>query len=268
MKMKADSKKMFTVSVLIISFFIIYGILQPLNKESESKTDYAYTIIRKYPHDPKAFTQGLVFDNGTLYEGTGLHGRSSVRIVDLVTGNVSKMKLLPHKFFGEGITVIDDRLIQITWKSREVFVYDKISLERLDSFEISTEGWGLTHNGSHLILSDGTSTLYFLDSTTYKVVNKVTVTDNGVNITRINELEYIKGKIYANIWQTDLIAIIDPEQGNITGWIDLEGLKDQLDYSTSIDVLNGIAYDRENDRIYVTGKLWPNLFEIRLFGFQ
>ena len=267
--MKANSRKIFIVSILILSLSILHGIThKPLIEEAETKTEYSYRIINKYPHDPEAFTQGLVFDNGTLYEGTGLNGKSSVRVVDLKTGNVSKIKLLPQKYFGEGITVIDDRLIQITWRSREAFVYDKISLKRVDFFQISTEGWGLTHNGSHLIISDGTSTLYYLNSTTYNTVKKVTVTDNGKNITKINELEFINGKIYANIWQTDLIVIIDPEQGNVTGWINLEGIQEYLDHTDSIDVLNGIAYDKENDKIYVTGKLWPNLFEIRLIGFQ
>ena len=267
--MKAYSNKIYIGIILALSLFIIYGITQrPLINETETKIEYSYKIINKYPHDPEAFTQGLVFENGTLYEGTGLNGRSSVRIVDLESGNVSMIKFLPRKYFGEGITVIDDRLIQITWRSREAFVYDKISLERLDSFRISTEGWGLTHNGSHLILSDGTSTLYFLNSTTYNIVKMVTVTDNGFEVTRINELEFIEGNIFANIWQTDLIAIIEPLDGNVTGWLNLEGLQIHLDYTDSIDVLNGIAYDKEEDKIYVTGKLWPNLFEIRLISFQ
>jgi len=249
----------------LISIFIIYIITQdPLIEEDKTNLGYSYKVINTYPHDPEAFTQGLVIDNGTLYEGTGLNGKSSIRIVDLETGNVSRIKYLPFKFFGEGVTVMGEWIFQITWKSHEAFVYDKISLKMVDSFSISSEGWGLTHNGSHLILSDGTSTLYFLNSTTFNIIKKITVTDNGANITRINELEYIKGQIYGNIWQTDYIAIIDPEQGNVTGWINLEGIQNQLDYTPSIDVLNGIAYDKTSDKIYVTGKRWPNLFEIEL----
>jgi len=256
-------------SLLVLSILITYIVIQDsLVEDNEIKSEFSYKVISTYPHDPEAFTQGLVLDDGVLFEGTGLYGKSSIRVVDLETGNVSLIKNLPYSFFGEGITVIDDRIIQITWKSHIAFVYDKDTLELIDSFKLDSEGWGLTHNESHLILSDGSSILYFLNSTTYKVLGEVTVSNDGIPLTYINELEYIKGKVYANIWQTNYIAEIDPASGNITGWIDLEGIQSYLDYNKSIDVLNGIAYDSENDKIYVTGKLWPNLFQIELSRLQ
>ena len=174
------------------------------------------------------------------------------------------IKILPYRYFGEGITVIDNRIIQLTWKSHEAFVYDQETLEQVDTFNINSDGWGLTKNEKSLILSDGTSTLYFLNSMNYSVERKVFVSNNGIPIERINELEYIKGKVYANIWQTNRIVIIDPNNGNVTGWLNLDGIQEYLDYTTSIDVLNGIAYNQENDKIYITGKFWPNLFEIEL----
>lgn len=225
---------------------------------------FSFKVINKYPHDPEAFTQGLVIDKGILYESTGLNGKSSLRVVNLETGNISLIKILPYRYFGEGITVIDNRIIQLTWKSHEAFVYDQETLEQVDTFNINSDGWGLTKNEKSLILSDGTSTLYFLNSMNYSVERKVFVSNNGIPIERINELEYIKGKVYANIWQTNRIVIIDPNNGNVTGWLNLDGIQEYLDYTTSIDVLNGIAYNQENDKIYITGKFWPNLFEIEL----
>jgi glutamine cyclotransferase len=224
---------------------------------------YTYTIVHTYPHDPGAFTQGLIYENDMLYEGTGLWGRSSLRKVELETGNVLQILALSNQFFGEGITIFDDRIIQLTWQSRTGFVYDD-DFELLQTFKYPTEGWGITHDGTSLIMSDGTSTLYFWDPETFTETNRIAVYDDDGPVVRLNELEYIHGEIYANVWQTDLIARIDPQTGQVVGWIDLEGLLTLEGTNQTVDVLNGIAYDTAGDRLFVTGKLWPKLFEIEL----
>jgi len=223
---------------------------------------YSYKILNRYPHDRDAFTQGLVFDRGALFEGTGLNGRSSLRRVDLESGKVLQAHQLSPDYFGEGITVFRDRIIQLTWQSRLGFVYNRDSFQALRTFNYSTEGWGLTHDGKHLILSDGTDTLFFLDPETFAVVRQVRVRDNGAPVTRLNELEYAGGRVYANVWQTDRVAIIDPADGRLSGWIDLSGLLRAEDRVKPVDVLNGIASRGESGRLFVTGKLWPWLFEI------
>lgn len=227
---------------------------------------YSYNIVNTYPHDPDAFTQGLVFEDGALYEGTGLLGNSTLRRVELETGAVLQIYELPDQFFGEGITIYGDKIIQLTWQSNVGFVYDKNSFELLQQFNYSTEGWGITHNGTCLIMSDGTSTLHFLDPQTFEEISQVAVFANDDPVTRLNELEYVQGEIYANVWQTDRIARIEPGTGQVVGWIDLEGLLTAEDRSEPVDVLNGIAYDAEADRLFVTGKLWPKLFEIELIS--
>jgi glutamine cyclotransferase len=223
---------------------------------------YTYQIVTTYNHDENAFTQGLVFNDGILYEGTGLFGQSTLRRVELETGNVIQLYSLPDTLFGEGITIFEDKIIQLTWKSRKGFLYDKDSFELLETFEYTTEGWGITHNGSALIMSDGSAKLYFLDPKTFNIIDQVEVCDEEP-IMFLNELEYIKGKVYANIWKNDQIAIINPETGQVTGWIDLTGINDSEDQSID-GVLNGIAYDHNGDRLFVTGKLWSKLFEIKL----
>jgi glutamine cyclotransferase len=229
---------------------------------------YSFTILNSYNHDRDAFTQGLAFENGILYEGTGLHGKSSLRRVDLKTGKVLQVYRLPHEYFGEGITIFRDTIIQLTWQSNKGFVYDKNSFRVLRDFTYATEGWGITYDGRRLIMSDGTSTLYFLDANTFKVSGHIQVYDNDMPVSNLNELEYIDGQIYANVWRTDSIAMIDPHSGRVTGWIDLSGiLPPQID-DMPVDVLNGIAYDTANDRLFVTGKLWPRLFEIELLTKQ
>lgn len=229
---------------------------------------YTYRVVNSYPHDRSAFTEGLVIENGILYEGTGLRGRSTLRRVDLETGNILQTRELPAQFFGEGVTVYGDRVIQLTWQSNVGLVYDKNSFEPLREFNYATEGWGITHDGKRLIMSDGTSTLYFLDPDTFAEIGRIEVSDRGRPITRINELEFVQGEIYANIWQTDRIARIAPQTGQVTGWIDLEGLLSPEAYPGPVDVLNGIAYDAGNDRLLVTGKFWPRLFEIELVSPQ
>jgi glutamine cyclotransferase len=227
---------------------------------------YTYNIVNTYPHDPDAFTQGLVFEDGILYEGTGRFGHSTLRRVELETGAILQIRDLADQFFGEGITIYGDRIIQLTWQSNVGFVYDKDSFELLQQFNYSTEGWGITHDGEHLIMSDGTSTLHCLDPQTFEEISQLEVFDNNGPVTRLNELEYIQGEIYANIWQTDRIARISPETGRVVGWVDLEGLLTAEDRSEPVDVLNGIAYDADTDRLFVTGKLWPKLFEIELIS--
>jgi glutamine cyclotransferase len=230
---------------------------------------YTYKVVNTYPHDPNAFTQGLVFEDGILYEGTGLYGDSTLRKVDLETGALLQGHELPAQFFGEGIiTIYGDRIIQITWRSNVGYVYDKESFDLLQEFNYPTEGWGITHDGTHLIMSDGTSTLHFLDPETYEEVHRVEVLDRGSPVTRLNELEYVQGIIYANVWQTDRIAMIAPSTGQVVGWIDLEGLLGEEDRIQRVDVLNGIAYDAEDDRLFVTGKWWPKLFEIELIPLE
>lgn len=230
----------------------------------QSAPVYTFRILNSYTHDRDAFTQGLVFENGTLYEGTGLYGKSSLRRVDLETGDVLQVHPLPAEYFGEGITIFEDAIIQLTWQSKKGFIYDKNSFEVLRDFKYETEGWGITSDGKHLIMSDGTSTLYILDPETLKNVGYIQVHDNGRPVNNLNELEYINGQIYANVWHTDSIAMIDPYNGRVTGWVDLSGILPLQLNSPSADVLNGIAYDVKNGRLFVTGKLWPQLFEIEL----
>jgi len=208
----------------------------------------------------------LVFEDGVLYEGTGLNGRSTLRRVELETGEVLQIHELPAQFFGEGVTVYGNDIIQLTWQAHVGFVYDRDSFELLQEFNYSTQGWGITHDGERLIMSDGTATLYFLDPETFEEIGRVGVYDNDGSVNRLNELEYVQGEIYANVWQTNCIARIDPQTGQVVGCIELKGLLTPEDRDEPVDVLNGIAYDAENARLFVTGKLWPKLFEIELIS--
>jgi glutaminyl-peptide cyclotransferase len=223
---------------------------------------YTFTVVNSYPHDRAAFTEGLVMDNGVLYESTGLNGQSGLRRVDLASGTVLQNLALGPEYFGEGATVWHDQIIQLTWKSHIGFVYDKASFKLIKSFDYPTEGWGLTHDDTQLIMSDGTSTLRLLDPNTFQATGYVTVTAGGQPVVNLNELEYVRDEIWANVWQTDRIARIAPATGQVIGWIDLSGLLRPADRQSGVDVLNGIAYDAEHDRLFVTGKLWPKLFEI------
>ena len=223
---------------------------------------YTYKVVNAFPHDRQAYTQGLDTDNGTLYEGTGGYGSSTLRRVDLESGRVLQEYRLPDVYFGEGVTVYKDTLIQLTWRSNTGFVYDKNHFNLLREFSYPTEGWGITHDGKRFIMSDGTSRLYFLDPEDFSAAGYVEAHDESGPVSMLNELEYIKGKVFANIWATDSIAIIDPRDGNVTGWLDLSGLLDSGQYDNTTEVLNGITYDAESDRMFVTGKLWPLLFEI------
>ena len=256
-----QKRALFILLIGVVAIFIAYPLLR---QPPDPDLGYTYKVINAYPHDPDAFTQGLVFHNGLLYEGTGQRGQSSVRIVEPETGEITRIHHMPPEYFGEGIAVFGDRIIQVTWQSRVGFVYDIHRLEVLGTFSISTEGWGLTGDGASLILSDGTPTLHFLDPETFEETRTVEVHEGDEGVELINELEYIDGEVYANIWTTDLIARIDPLSGSVNGWLDLSGLRDYFDEDTSLDVLNGIAYDDGTGHIFVTGKLWPLLFEIEL----
>jgi len=251
-------------AAFVLSFLSLLGCSVPGN--SDVIPVYTYNITNTYPHDPDGFTQGLVFEDGVLYEGTGLYGQSTLRRVELETGDILQIRELSAEFFGEGITIYGNKIIQLTWQSNIGFVYDKNSFELLQEFNYSTEGWGITHDGTRLIMSDGTSTLHFLDPETFEEIGQLAVFDNNGPVTRLNELEYVQGEIYANVWQTDLVARIAPETGRVIGWIDLSGLLTAEDLSEPVDVLNGIAYDAEAARLFVTGKLWPKLFEIELIS--
>ncbi len=233
-----------------------------------SPSHYTYRVINSFPHDAEALTQGLVFDNGTLFEGTGLHGKSTLRQVQLETGVVSRSLSLASQYFGEGITIYKDQVIQLTWRSNTGFLYDKDSFELLQTFSYPTEGWGITHDGVRLIVSDGTSTLHFWDPVTFEEIGRIEVHDQDGRVTHLNELEYVRGEVFANIYYTDRIARINPHTGRVTGWINLKGLLDSEEGEGSGGVLNGIAYDAENDRLFVTGKRWPKLFEIRLIAWE
>jgi glutamine cyclotransferase len=223
-----------------------------------------YRIIHTYPHDPHAFTQGLVFVDGSLYESTGLEGQSSLRMVDLETGRILQSQPVDSKYFAEGLTAWGSTLVQLTWESHVALVYDRFSFRMLRTFSYSGEGWGLTQDGTSLILSDGSDTLRFFDPATFREVRHLSVTDHGKPVLEINELEFIHGKIYANIWHSDRIARIDPVSGKVLGWIDLKGLLPAAKQTDPEAVLNGIAYDSAHDRLFVTGKLWPKLFEIQV----
>lgn len=220
--------------------------------------------MRQYPHDPSFWTQGLVFDGGFLYEGIGGYGESAIFKIVPPSGQVLQSRTLEAEYFGEGITIFENRLIQLTWKSHVGFVYDKNSFTLLKSFSYPTEGWGLTHNGRELILSDGTDTLYFLDSESFTVLRQIKVAASGRPVEGLNELEFVNGSILANIWQSDRIVQINPESGAVTAWIDLTGLLDSSSSDKAVDVLNGIAWNPTTDRLFVTGKLWPVLFEIEV----
>ncbi len=260
--------KILVIGLLVLTgvFFIYrYSNLEP-STNSNVIPVYIYKVVNTYPHDQSAFTEGLVFEDGVLYEGTGLRGYSNLRRVKLETGEILQICELPPQFFGEGVTVYGNKIIQLTWQSHIGFVYDKYSFKLLQEFNYPDEGWGITHDGKHLIMSDGTATLHFLDPETFKEISQIEVSANDIPVTRINELEYIQGEIYANIWQTERIARIDHLTGQVIGWIDLKGILSPEDDSETVDVLNGIAYDLKNSRLFVTGKFWPKLFEIELMG--
>lgn len=226
---------------------------------------YGYRIVNTYPHDPTAFTQGLDFEDGVLYEGTGLNGESSLRRVDLESGEVLQQIDIDEQYFGEGIVVLGNSIVQITWQSQIAFVYDRETFELIETHAYPTQGWGLTTDGERLIMSDGSNMIFFRDFDTFAEMRHIEVMDGDEPVIRLNELEWVNGEIWANVWQTDTIARIDPATGTVVGWIDLTGLLRPEDQAgASVDVLNGIAVDEATGRIFVTGKLWPVIYEIEL----
>ncbi|MCA1633945.1 MAG: glutaminyl-peptide cyclotransferase [Acidobacteria bacterium] len=233
-------------------------------EKSGKVPSYGYEVVDRWPHDPKAFTQGLVFHEGLLIESAGQYGESTLRRVEPKTGRVLEKVDLPAMYFAEGLTIYDGKIYQLTWQHHKGFIYDLKSFKKLGEFRYDGEGWGLTHDAESLILSDGTNQIRFIDPKTFEVRRTISVREGGQPLREINELEYVKGEIYANVWHKDSIARIDPQTGNIVGWIDLKGLLAPGEVDDEEAVLNGIAYDEGGDRLFVTGKLWPMLFEIRL----
>jgi glutamine cyclotransferase len=252
-----------TAAILLVMGTIGFFAGQPGGAPAPVPT-YGFQVVRSYPHDRTSFTQGLIVRDGFFYEGTGQYGQSALRKVKIETGEVLKHEALEDQYFGEGITEWKGSLYQLTWQSQIGFVYDANTFQRTKIFTYKGEGWGLTHDGTRLILSDGTPKLRFLDPATLKESGGVTVRDGRRPVEDLNELEFVKGEVFANVWQTDRIARIDPKSGRVTGWIDLTGLMSAAERGTTDAVLNGIAYDSAADRLFVTGKLWPRVFEITL----
>jgi glutamine cyclotransferase len=245
------------VSIIVISLFL------SLRGTTPASSSYKYSIVNTFPHDPNAFTEGLLYSGGFLYESTGLYGQSSLRRVDLETGKVLQTYNLSSQYFGEGIALVGNEIIQLTWEEHTAFVYNITSFALLKEFNYSGEGWGLTYDGSRLIMSNGSSILTFLNPTTFQQVGQINVHDENGSVNNLNELEYVQGKVYANIWGQERIAIINIQTGQVENYVDLTGIIN-INIIPFYNVLNGIAYDAKSNKLFVTGKLWPSLFEIKL----
>jgi len=261
-------KKSYLAGILIAVAILVVGatayiLLRDTSSNEPAQSLYTYEIINAYPHDENAFTEGLVFEKGTLFEGTGLYGESKLLKTLLETGTITQSYSLPETFFGEGITILDNKVFQLTWREKTGFVYDKDSFQLLRNFTYATEGWGLTTDGEKLIMSNGSATLQFLDPETFQIMGTVEVHDLAEPVSQLNELEYVKGDVYANIFEQKRIAIINIQTGQVKGWIDLNDLHDPNDGDLE-NVLNGIAYDSADGRLFVTGKRWTQLFEIKI----
>ena len=251
-------------------FLVIFLLLSCQNLELAKKREdifagkqLSYTIENTYPHDPKAFTQGFVIERGKFYLGTGLYGSSNLRQFDLATADIIKIVNLDKQYFGEGITIVNNKIYQLTWKSKVGFIYDLDTFKEIGTFNYPIKGWGITQNEQYFILSDGTANIYFLNMDTFEEVRRIRVQFNNKDVFGLNELEYINGRIYANVWKTENIAIIDPHTGTVEFWIDLSDIvaNEKTDSAT---VLNGIAYDIQAQKLYITGKFWSNIYEIKL----
>ena len=243
--------------------FASFALSAHVDKHGTDVPVFGFEVVNAYPHDHSAFTQGLEFRGGFLYEGTGLNGQSTLRKVDLKTGRVLEETALSNQFFGEGITVLDGRVTQLTWQSHMGYIYDQRTFRLLKSFSYAGEGWGLANDGQTIYMSDGTPQIRCLNPENLGEIRRFTVHKGSKNIEALNELEWVRGELFANVWQTDRVVRISPKDGRVLGWIDLSGLLPAEDRGGA-DVLNGIAYDDMGDRLFVTGKLWPKLFEIRL----
>jgi glutamine cyclotransferase len=246
--------------ILILISIIFTSPLYAFNIEKINSLDYE--IITKYKHDPEAFTQGLEIYNNYLYEGTGLYGKSSLRKIEIPSGEVLEKLNLDERYFGEGITILNDKIYQLSWKKNTAFVYD-LNFHLIKKFKYQDEGWGLANNGQHLIMSNGSHYIFFRDPTTFDIINKIEVKIDTEKIKNINELEYLNGFIYANIWQKDYIIKINAETGAVKSYLDFSNILDEK-YKDKVDVLNGIAYDNQNDSFLITGKLWPNIYRFKL----
>ncbi len=247
------------VVVLVVGLFGYILLQQQPPQPAQGSKNYSFTVDATHPHDTSAWTEGLAFSDGILYEGTGEYGTSTVRRVDLQTGDVLQELSLSSDIYGEGITVVGDKIIQLTWLEKVGFVYSKYDFSFIRNFSYSTQGWGLTYDETNLIMSDGSDKLYFLDPSTFQVVRQVSVHDGNESVAKLNELEYVNGDVYANIWLEGKFAIINPQTGQVTGWVNLGDLEGNLTYQA-----NGIAYDQQNSRLYITGKNWPHLYQITL----
>lgn len=255
-----------TTFLICILFFSPSSLCRTDQSQNDGLPVYSYRVVNEFPHDGDAYTQGLVFYDGELYESTGLNAHSTLRRVELETGIVLQIHKLDDKYFGEGITICDDRIIQLTWRAKRGFVYNRKSFEQIGCFSYPTEGWGITYDGIKLIMSDGSATLYFLDPVTFEETGSIKVTSAGKPLRHLNELEYINGEIFANIYRTDRLARIDPANGKVIAWIDLTDILGEENITPQTDVLNGIAYDSDTGRLFVTGKKWQKLFEIELIA--
>ena len=250
--------------LVLVALVACCPLLLRLTGRAQGPTEYTFLLIRAFPHDTSAYTQGLAYRDGFLYEGTGLNGRSSLRKVKLETGAVVQRVDLEPEFFGEGITIFKDEIVQLTWKSHIGFIYDLKNFHLLQRFSYSGEGWGLATNSHELFMSDGTSEIRVLDAENYVEKRRLRVHDGSKPIDQLNELEFVEGQIFANVWHTNRIARISPQTGAVVGWIDLTGLLSPVYHLEPEAVLNGIAYDSVRKRLFVTGKLWPSVFEIKL----
>jgi len=233
-------------------------------KGKDGPTEYTFEVVRQFPHDPRAFTQGFTYNDGFFYEGTGRTGQSSLRQVNPENGHMVRKVDLAPELFGEGITVLGNEVFQLTWLSHLGFVYDLRDFHLLRTFQYAGEGWGLTTDGHDLFMTDGSAEIRVLDASTFSEKRRIKVRESGKPVDQLNELEFIEGEIYANIWHSDRIARISPETGKVVGWIDLTGLLGPFYQRQAEEVLNGIAYDPTGKRLFVTGKLWPKIFEIRV----
>lgn len=234
-----------------------------LAQTKASTAVYGYQVVNRLPHDRGAFTEGLFVLDGDFYESTGLEGKSYVRRVEIATGRVKQQYNVPSQYFGEGIVAFGKQLFQLTYKTEVAFVYDRSTLQLLKTYKYKGEGWGMTTDGKRLIMSDGTAQLRFLDPATFKELGRLSVTDAGRPIDQLNELEWIKGEIWANIWMTQKIARINPQTGRVNSWVDMSGILSVME-TAGTDVMNGIAYDAKTDRVFVTGKWWPRVFEVKV----
>ncbi len=249
----------------MIKFRLACGFLTVLLAAASAQTpEYGYQVVHAYPHDPNAFTEGLEYRAGFLYESTGLKGRSWLRKEKVETGQVLQQIDLDPQYFGEGITILNQQIVQLTYTTEIGFVYDQSTLRVKRTFNYSREGWALTNDGQNIYMDDGSAQIRVWDPITLQEKRRITVHDRGQPVTNVNELEWVRGEIYANIWQTNHIARISPADGRVLGWINLEGILPAADRGGQEDVLNGIAYDVLGDRLFVTGKQWPKLFEIKV----